>query len=75
MCYALKYGIWNVAEPEMGAVNELARHGYAPLTAMILAARGIKDQHQAESYLDCNATLLDPFLMTDMDLAFSVTMM
>jgi len=69
MCYALKYGIWNVAEPEMGAVNELVRHGYAPLTAMILAARGIKDQHQAENYLDCNATLLDPFLMTDMDLA------
>ena len=69
MCYALKYGIWNVAEPEMGAVNELVRYGYAPLTAMILAARGIKDQHQAENYLDCNATLLNPFLMTDMDLA------
>ncbi len=58
-----------MAEPEMGAVNELARSGYAPLTAMILAARGIKDQHQAKSYLDSNATLLDPFLMTDMDLA------
>ena len=69
MCYALKYGIWNVAEPEMGAVNELVRNGYAPLTAMILAARGIQDQRQAKAYLDCDAALLDPFLMTDMDLA------
>jgi len=65
----VKYGIWNVNEPDVSAVNLLARNGYAPLAAMILASRGIQDPAQAHSYLDCNAPLLDPFLMTDMDLA------
>ena len=65
----VKYGIWNVNEPDAGAVNTLARSGYAPLAAMILASRGIKDGTQAHKYLDCNAPLLDPFLMTDMDKA------
>ena len=65
----MKYGIWNVSEPDPGAVNALARSGYAPLAAMVLASRGIRDGKQANTYLDCNAPLLDPFLMTDMDLA------
>ena len=69
MCIALKYGIWNVAQPEPGAVNALVSGGYAPLAAMILASRGIGTVRDAQTYLDCNAPLLDPFLMTDMDLA------
>ncbi len=69
MCIALKYGVWNVAQPEMEKVNALAQGGYAPLTAMILAARGLADKKQADAYLDCNASLIDPFRMTDMDLA------
>ena len=69
MCIALKYGIWNVSEPEMGAVNQLVGNGYAPLAAMVLAARGIENQKQANAYLGCNATLPDPFMMTDMNLA------
>ena len=69
MCIALKYGIWNVAEPEVSAVNTLVSGGYAPLAAMVLASRGIRDAKDADKYLDCNAPLLDPFLMTDMDLA------
>ena len=69
MCVAVKYGIWNVTEPEMSAVNALVGSGYAPLAAMVLASRGIKEPSQAEKYLDCNAPLIDPFLMTDMDLA------
>ncbi len=67
--YSVKYGIWNVDEPEVGAVNTLVGSGYAPLAAMVLASRGIRDGAQANQYLDCNAPLLDPFLMTDMDLA------
>ena len=67
----MKYGIWNVAQPEAEAVNTLVSQGYAPLAAMILAARGLESKKQAEEYLDCNATLLDPFLMKDMDLAAS----
>ena len=65
----MKYGIWNVAEPEMGAVNALVQSGYSPLTAMILSARGIPDSRAARNYLSCEAELPDPFLMKDMDLA------
>ena len=65
----MKYGIWNVSEPEMNAVNNLVRCGYAPLTAMVLSARGIADGQQAQRLLDCSAPLQDPFLMKDMDLA------
>ena len=65
----MKYGIWNVNEPEVSAVNALVRCGYAPLAAMVLASRGIRDGAQAKQYLDCDTALLDPFLMTDMDLA------
>ncbi|MBQ8833834.1 MAG: single-stranded-DNA-specific exonuclease RecJ [Oscillospiraceae bacterium] len=53
----------------MGGVNALVSGGYPPLVAMVLASRGITDVARARKYLDCNAPLLDPFLMTDMDLA------
>ncbi len=53
----------------MSAVNALVGSGYAPLSAMVLASRGIANPAQAAKYLDCHAPLLDPFLMTDMDLA------
>ena len=53
----------------MGAVNSLVSAGYAPLSAMVLASRGIQDGAQAKAYLDRNAPLPDPFLMTDMALA------
>ena len=69
MCVTVKYGIWNVSEPEASSVNALVSGGYAPLAAMVLAARGITGKHQADAYLDCNAALPDPFLMTDMALA------
>ena len=39
MCIALKYGVWNVSNPNMNAVNAFVSTGYAPLAAMILAAR------------------------------------
>ena len=69
MCVDVKYGIWNVTQPEMGAVNALVRSGYSPLTAMVLSARGLSGPREAAAYLDCCAPLPDPFLMTDMDLA------
>ena len=65
----MKYGIWKVSQPEAGAVNSLVGGGYAPLVAMVLASRGIDDNRKAKAYLDCDAPLLDPFLMTDMDKA------
>jgi len=69
MCYTLKYGIWNVTEPEQNAVNNLVSGGYAPLVSMILASRGITSAAQASTLLDCGEPAPDPFLMTDMDLA------
>jgi len=65
----VKYGIWNEKKPDMSAVNSLVSAGYAPLSAMVLASRGIQDGAQAKAYLDRNAPLPDPFLMTDMALA------
>ena len=65
----MKYGIWNVAQPEPGAVNALVSGGYAPLAAMVLASRGMTDVAKANQYLDCHSPLLNPFLMTDMDKA------
>ena len=67
--YTVKYGIWNVSEPGSSAVNNLVSGGYAPLAALILAARGLETKQQADAYLDCSAPLPDPYLMTDMDLA------
>ena len=66
---SVKYGIWKVSEPEAGAVNSLVRSGYSPLCAMILASRGLETGKEAHAYLDCNAPLLEPCLMTDMGLA------
>ena len=53
----------------MGAVNSLVQGGYAPLTAMVLSARGIVNPAKAREYLGCDAPLHDPYLMKDMDLA------
>ncbi len=69
MCIVLKYGIWNVTQPGTDAVNALVSAGYSPLTAMVLASRGIENSRQAHEYLDSTAPLIDPFLMTDMDKA------
>ena len=69
MCVDVKYGIWNVEEPEMSAVNALVQAGYAPLTSMVLSARGMASPADALAYLDCNAPMPSPFAMKDMDLA------
>ena len=65
----LKYGVWNVRTPDVGAVNALVTGGYAPLTAMVLAARGFASPTQAKCHLSCDEALLNPFELTDMDLA------
>ena len=65
----VKYGFWNVQTPEMGAVNALVTGGYAPLSAMILASRGMKTAAAADAFLSCSDPLPDPFLLKDMDKA------
>ena len=69
MCIAVKYGIWNVAGAQAGQVSALERAGYGPLTARVLSARGVATPQAAEAYLDRQAPLPDPFLMTDMAIA------
>ena len=69
MWNCLKYGIWKTTPPEPNAVNALVAGGYAPLAAMVLAARGLQNKQVADRYLDCEAPLIDPFLLTDMALA------
>ncbi len=71
MWNVLKYGIWNVARPEMDGVNLLVRSGYAPLAAMVLSARGLNDPERANACLRCDAPLISPLKMTDMDKAAS----
>ncbi len=66
---SVKYGEWKVSNPEMGAVNALVTGGYTPLSAMVLAARGMDTAARARDYLSCECPLPDPFLLTDMDLA------
>ncbi len=53
----------------MGAVNALVTGGYAPLTAMVLAARGFRDAQSAKAHLGCDGAMADPYLMKDMDKA------
>jgi len=69
MCIAVKYGIWNVSEPDEKAVNNLKNGGYPELAARILSSRGICDPQMAHDALDCNCPLPSPFLLTDMDVA------
>ena len=53
MWIAVKYGTWNVAQPASGAVHVLLQAGYSPLTAMVLAGRGLDSPEKAKKYLDC----------------------
>ncbi len=55
-----------MGQPSSSGVNALVGAGYSPLTAMVLASRGLDHPSAAEGYLDCNCRLTDPFLMADM---------
>ncbi len=65
----MKYGIWNVGQPNSQAVNALVSAGYPPLVAMILAARGKETEKDVKEYIGCDGHLHDPYLLKDMDLA------
>ena len=65
-CVSVKYGVWNVGNPDVGAVNALVTGGYAPLTAMVLAARGFRNVAEAKAHLSCDSAMPDPYLMKDM---------
>ena len=65
----MKYGIWNCGQPPAQDVNKLVSGGFSPLTAMVLAGRGLRDPEGARESLGCDSPLPDPFLLGDMDRA------
>ncbi len=65
----MKYGIWNCGQPPAQDVNKLVSGGFSPLTAMVLAGRGLNDPEGARESLGCDGPLPDPFLLGDMDRA------
>ncbi len=66
----MKYEKWNFMTRDAGAEAALRRIGISPLSAIVLAGRGITQGEQADAFLSCDATRLhDPFLLRDMDVA------
>ena len=65
----MKYGIWNVASTNEKVTQELIQAGFSALTAYALSGRGICSAEEANALLQRDATLIDPFLMKEMDRA------
>ncbi|MBQ3356917.1 MAG: single-stranded-DNA-specific exonuclease RecJ [Oscillospiraceae bacterium] len=65
----MKYGIWKIAAPEYEKVRVLQDAGYSVLTANVLCGRGFDTPEKAAQLLKCDAPLIDPFEMKEMDKA------
>jgi len=68
----VKYGAWNIASYDQGAVQSLCEAGYGTLTAQVLSARGYDTPEKAQRLLSLTEPLHDPFLMKEMDEAVNV---
>lgn len=60
---------WEMASPCSETVALLCQEQIPPLTAHLLAVRGITSAEEARSFLAGEDSLLDPFLLRDMDKA------
>ncbi len=67
--FVLKYGIWNVTQPDPAGVNSLVGAGYSPLTAMVLASRGVRGADKARQLLGHDGPMHDPLGLRDMEAA------
>lgn len=66
----MNYKNWNIHKFPREAAVALARAGYRPLPAVVLASRGITTAEEAARLLDRSTDRLeDPFLLKDMDRA------
>lgn len=66
----MKIKRWNVIGCSREAVQNLIAHGFTPLLAGVLCSRGLCEPEAAEAFLRSGAeSLLDPFLLKDMDKA------
>ena len=68
----MKYGTWNVAQPEAEREEALRREGYSVLTAKVLCGRGYDSPEKAYALLQKDSPLLDPFALKEMDKAVYV---
>ena len=61
---------WKIQGFDPQHVSQLERAGFTPLTARLLASRGLSEPKDAIEFLhDGLETLSDPFIMADMDMA------
>jgi single-stranded-DNA-specific exonuclease len=61
---------WKVAPYSWSTADRLAKELRLPfVAATILATRGFADPAEARTFLECAATIPDPFLFSDMELA------
>ena len=67
--YGVKYGTWSVSSCDPAALKALQQAGYSPLTARVLAARGICRPEDADRYLASDEPLIDPFRMRELKTA------
>ena len=67
----LKYGVWNVSGYDPAQVQALCLAGISPLTAAVLASRGIDTVPAALEFLSPETALADPLRLRDMDKAAS----
>lgn len=65
----LKYGTWNIAGYDPVRQQALIDSGITPLTAAVLASRGLDDPKAAHAFLEPETSLVDPFALCDMDRA------
>ena len=72
MVFSVKYGTWNVAQPEAEREEALRREGYSILTAKVLCGRGYDSPEKANALLQKDSPLLDPLALREMDRAVAV---
>ncbi len=60
---------WKLASPSQENISFLCEEGISPLTAHLLAVRGMTDLEEVHHFLENEVELFDPFLLKDMDKA------
>ena len=68
----MKYGIWNIAQPQQADILALEQAGFSPLTARVLCGRGYRSPEEANKLLDTTAPLCDPLAMKELGTAAEI---
>ena len=62
----MKYGIWNIAQPQQSDILALEQAGFSPLTARVLCGSGYRSPWEANKLLATTAPLCDPLAMKEL---------